>query len=143
MNFRSGECTEISLCQTSLLSQAVLKHVAGVQRFHFQEVCAWDQLCILPRMKKSMALFHITIFHVICINFKKKTSTCGSQVGHMWVTSGLLYGSVVMGQQCMTHFQPWLDDKHSSVPQLDVSMICELVISCHVMRLVNTLAPLM
>ena len=34
------------------------------------------------------------------ITFKKKTSKCGSQVGHMWVTSGLLCGSVgQMGQQ--------------------------------------------
>ena len=34
------------------------------------------------------------------ITFKKKNSACGSQVDHMWVTSGLFYGLVgQMGQQ--------------------------------------------
>ena len=34
------------------------------------------------------------------INFKEKTSTCRSQVAHMWVTSRLLSGSAgEMGQQ--------------------------------------------
>ena len=38
--------------------------------------------------------------HVTLATFKKKTSTCGSQVGHMWVTSRLFCGSVgQMGQQ--------------------------------------------
>ena len=39
------------------------------------------------------------------ITFKKKTLACGSQVGHMWVTSGLLSGS--SGSTGVTHFQPW------------------------------------
>ena len=40
------------------------------------------------------------IFMSCYITFKKKTSTCGSQVGYMWVTSGLFCGSVgQMGQQ--------------------------------------------
>ena len=38
------------------------------------------------------------------ITFKKKTLACGSQVGHMWVTSGLLSGS--SGSTGVTHFQP-------------------------------------
>ena len=49
-----------------------------------------------------MALFYIKNFScpVTLATFKKKTSICGSQVGHMWVTSGLLCGSVgQMGQQ--------------------------------------------
>ena len=37
------------------------------------------------------------------ITFKKKTLACGSQKGHMWVTSGLLYGSV---GEVAQHFQP-------------------------------------
>ena len=41
------------------------------------------------------------------ITFKKKTSTCGLQVGHMWVTSGLFCGSVdQMGQQVRPTFNP-------------------------------------
>ena len=37
-------------------------------------------------------------FHVM-LHYLKKTLTCGLQVGHMWVTSGLLCGSVgKMGQ---------------------------------------------
>ena len=34
----------------------------GVQSF---QVCARDWICILPRMKKSMALFHIKNFYVM------------------------------------------------------------------------------
>ena len=62
---------------------------------------------------KSMALFHIknfschVIYIAIYITFKKKTSTYGSQVGHMWVTSGLFCGSVgQMGQQVRPTFNP-------------------------------------
>ena len=61
-----------------------------------------DWFCILPKMKKSIALFHIKNFscHVTLATFKKKSSTCGSQVDHMWVTSRLFHGSVgQMGQQ--------------------------------------------
>ena len=58
---------------------------------------------ILPRMKISIVLFHITkihVMHVSYITFKKKTLTCGSQVGHLWVTSGLFCGSAgQIGQQ--------------------------------------------
>ena len=91
-------------CETSSLSQAVLKHISVVQRFHLQEVFARDQsnrFCILPRMKKSMTLFHIKKIFMSCyITFKKKTSTCESQVGRIRVTSGLFCGSVgQMGQQ--------------------------------------------
>ena len=45
--------------------------------------------------------------HVTLATFKKKTSTCGSQVSHMWVTSGLFYGSGgQMGQQMRPTFNP-------------------------------------
>ena len=89
-------------CETSLfLSQAVLKYVVS-KDFFFKKSVQKDQFCILPRMKKSMALFHIKKFscHVTLATFKMKTSTCGSQVGHIWVTSGLFCGSLgLMGQQ--------------------------------------------
>ena len=68
---------------------------------------ARDQFCILSRIKKSMALFHIKKFLRSCyITFKKKTSMCGSQVDHMWVTSGLFSGS--SGSTGVTHFHPCL-----------------------------------
>ena len=56
-------------------------------------------------------LFHIKKIFMSCyITFKKKTSTCGSQVDHIWVTSGLFCGSVgQMGQQVRpSGFQPWI-----------------------------------
>ena len=86
--------------ETSLLSQAVLKHVSGVQRFHLQEVYAREQLVLYPaRMKKSMALlFHIKKIFMSCyITFKRKLQ----HVGHKWI----IYGSHLdcsvgqMGQQ--------------------------------------------
>ena len=41
------------------------------------------------------------------ITFKMKASTCGSQVDHMWVTSGLFCGSVgQMDQQVRPTFNP-------------------------------------
>ena len=53
-----------------------------------------------PAIQKQdiyMTLLHIRIFHVI---LQEKTLVCGSQVGHMLVTSGLLCGSVgQVGQQ--------------------------------------------
>ena len=47
-----------------------------------------------------------------CITFKKKTSACGSQIHHIWITSGLLCGSMdQMGQQVhVTLFQPWSEN---------------------------------
>ena len=62
--------------------QAVLKYVCGIQRFH---LCPRNLFCILPRMKKSMVYCSISKFFMLCyITFKKKTSTSGSQVDHMW-----------------------------------------------------------
>ena len=55
-------------------------------------------------------LWHCTISKIFMscyITFKKKTSTYGSQVGHMWVTSGLFCGSVgQMGHQVWPTFNP-------------------------------------
>ena len=52
-------------CETSLFFISNWFEACGVQRFYLQEVYARDQLCILPRMKKSMALFHINKFHIM------------------------------------------------------------------------------
>ena len=75
----------------------------GVQRFCSQEVCAWDQFCILPRMKKSMALFHIRIFHVILHYFQKENFSMWvlrrSQAGHIWIALW------VKGSTGVTQFQ--------------------------------------
>ena len=102
MNFGSDECTEISLVSNQLIFISSCFEACGVPRFHLQGVCTRDQFCIQPRMKKSMALFHIKNFscHVTIATFKRKTSGKGSQVGRMWVTSRLLCGSVgQIGQQ--------------------------------------------
>ena len=92
-------------CEFSLLSQAVLKHVVS-KDFIFKKLV---QGTGSARMKKSMALLHIKKFscHATLATFKKKTSTCGSQVGHMWITSGLFCGSVgQMGEQVRPTFNP-------------------------------------
>ena len=81
----------------------------GVQRFYLQEVyMRWtgsvsyqeEIYGIVPYQKIFMSCY-------IRATFKKKTATCGSQVGHMWVISGLLCGSVgQMGQQVRPTFNP-------------------------------------
>ena len=61
---------------------------------------------ILPRMKISIVLFHIKKFHVMhvsYITFKKKTSTCGSYVGHIWIVLWISGSNWSTG---VTHFQP-------------------------------------
>ena len=99
-------------CETNLLSQAVLKHVVSedyifkksVQETDFVSSQEWRNLSYQKNF--------------IC--FKMKTSTFGLQVGHMWVTSGLLCGSVgQMGQQVWPTFNPEQDyprsfDTHGS-----------------------------
>ena len=82
---------------------------------------AGDRFCILPRMKKSTPLFHIMMMSCY-ITFKMKTSTCGSQVDHMWVTSGLFCGSVSqMGQQMRYTFNPVVDEGCSNCVELCVA----------------------
>ena len=56
MNFGSDEYTEISLVWNQLIISSCFE-ACGVQRFHLQEVCARDQFCILPRMKKLWLLY--------------------------------------------------------------------------------------
>ena len=64
----------------------------GVQRFHSQQVCAWDQFCNVPRKKKSIALFHIRIFPSchFALGNHSMWITRMSQVGHiqiaLWVS---------------------------------------------------------
>ena len=41
-------------CETSLLSQAVLKHVSGVQRFHLQEVYAREEPVLYPAKNEEI-----------------------------------------------------------------------------------------
>ena len=57
--------------------------------------------------EESMALLHSWFSMSFYITSKKKTLACGSQEGHMWVTSGLLYGSLgQVGQQVWPTFNP-------------------------------------
>ena len=103
-NFGSDECTEISLVWNQHFISSCFE-ACGVQRCHLLEVCVRDRFCILPAMKKFMALFHIKRFSCHVTLLSKKTSTCGSQMGQMWVTSGLFCGSVgQMGKQVRPTF---------------------------------------
>ena len=82
-------------CETSLLSQAFLKHVSGVQRFHLQEVYAREQPVLYPA--KNEEIYGIVPYQKISCHvtllLKRKPSARGSQVGHIWVTSRLFSGS--------------------------------------------------
>ena len=97
VNFGSDECTEISLVWNQLIIplQAVMKHVVSKDSIFVQGTSS--VFC-----QEWRNLWHC--FRSCYITFKKKTSTCGSQVGHMWVTSGLFCGS--SGSSGVTHFQP-------------------------------------
>ena len=81
----------MTLPLSGTVSQAVLKHVSNVQRFHLQEVYAREQLILYPA--KNEEIYGIIVpyqknFHVMLHYFLKKTSTCGSQVdymSHIWI----------------------------------------------------------
>ena len=85
-------------------------------------------------MKKIMTLFHIKKFSAMLLaSFKKKTSICGSQVGHMWVRPGLFCESVgQMGQQVQPTFNP--------VPQysIDVQLLVLNNNGCLLLYMVDT-----
>ena len=83
--------------------RCVTKH--SVLRFYLSEICARDWFCILPRMNKSMALFHIkklSCHGELYLYFKENFN--------MWVkwgTSRLFCWSVCqMGQQVRPTFNP-------------------------------------
>ena len=65
-------------------------------------------------MNKSMALLHIGIFLCFLHYF---SSTCGSQVGYMWVKSRLLSGSG--GSTGMTHVNPAMKLKSKNLDSQD------------------------
>ena len=67
----------------SLLSQHSSSFEAcGGKRFHLQEICARERFCILLRMKKCMALFHIKIFSChVALLLKRKLQ----HVGHIYI----------------------------------------------------------
>ena len=76
-------------CETSLLSQAFLKHVSGVQRFHLQEVYAREQPVLYPA--KNEEIYGIVPYQKISCHvtllFKKKTFST-------WVSSGSYMGHI-------------------------------------------------
>ena len=100
---------EYHWCETSLLSQAVLKHVVSKDFTFKKSVQGTGSVCTLPRMKKSMIgiVPYQKLFMSCYITFKKKTSTCGSQVGsyvgHIRI---VLWVSGLNGSTGLTHFQP-------------------------------------
>ena len=78
----------------------------GIQRFTSQEFFVQDQFCIL---KKFVVLFHLIFSMSFYITFKKENlSMWVTRGSYMWVTSGLLCGSVhgSSGSASVTHFQP-------------------------------------
>ena len=78
--------------------QAVLKNMVS-KDFIIKKSVQGTGSVSCQESKNLWPLFHIKVFMSCYITFKKKASTCGSQVGHMWVTSGLFCGSVgQMGQ---------------------------------------------
>ena len=104
-NWTLGLMNTLKLMWNQLIISSYFK-VYGVQKFHLQEACLCprDWFCILPRMKNW---WHCFISKVSChVTLRiKKTSTCGSQVGHTRVTFRLFWGS--NGSTSETHFQPW------------------------------------
>ena len=95
MNLSLMNALKYHWCETSLLSQAFIKHVVSKDFIFVQGTgCVscqeWRNLWHCSDISKKIRSY--------CITFKKKTSTCESQVGHMWVTSGLFCGSWSVGQ---------------------------------------------
>ena len=90
-------------CETGLFPQAVLNYVMSRDFIIKKPVQLRDQSCILTRMKKSMALFHIRIFSVFSLHFALLQHVGHKCMGHMYVTvtSGLINEST-----SVTHFQP-------------------------------------
>ena len=76
-------------CETSSLSQAVLKHDSGVQRFHLQEVYAREQPVLYPA--KNEEIYGIVKFHIYQKKFSCHTLLLKRKlqhVGHKWVICG-------------------------------------------------------
>ena len=101
-------------CETNLfLSQAVLKHVVSKDFIFKNSEAVQGTGSVSSQEWRNLWHWSISkIFHVMLhwLLLKKKISICGSQVGHMWVTSGLLCGSVgQMGQQVWPTFNPVVD----------------------------------
>ena len=92
--------------ETSSLSQAFLRHVVSTKISSSRSRCKGPVLYLAKTEEIYGIVSYQKTFHVM---LKKKTSTCGSQVGHMWVTSGLFcaHGSRgQMGQQVRPPFNP-------------------------------------
>ena len=101
MNFGSNECTEISLMWNKLIISSCFE-ACGVQGLHLP----MDLFCMYSAKNEEIyGIVPYQKFLSCYITSKTKTSTCGSQVSHMWVTSELFCGS--SGSTGVTHFQPW------------------------------------
>ena len=92
VNFGSDDALKYHWYETSLLSQAVLKHVVSNDFIFKKSVQGSNRLCTLPRMKKSRALFCINFSCHVTLLLKRKLQhvvTSGSYVGHirivLWV----------------------------------------------------------
>ena len=81
----------VNLCLVNVLNHCWCYYpscfeACGVQRFYFQEVHVWVQFCILQEWRN---LSYQNFYMSFCITFQKKTSACGSYLGHiriaLWV----------------------------------------------------------
>ena len=70
-------------CKATLLPQAVLKLWCPEILFSRILCMGLDQFCILPRMKESMALFHICVFYLCHFTLLLKRNL--QHVSHKWI----------------------------------------------------------
>ena len=113
----------------------------GIQRFHPQEVCARNQLCILPKVKKSVTLFYIKNFscHVRLLLKRKLQHVCHkwviqgqNYVGHIWI---VLWVSGSNGLTDATNAWGNLEtSKSTSFPMLD-NLMMHGILFLHLLQL--------
>ena len=105
-------------CETSLLSQAVLKHVVS-KDFIFKKSVHKGSVLYPAKNEEIYGMVPYQKFFMSCyITFKKKTSTCGSQVSHIWI---VLCVNGSNGSTGATHFQP--------CTRVYVALICSTMIN--------------
>ena len=117
-------------CETSLLSQAVLKHAVS-KDFIFKKSVQGTGSVSCQEWRYLVIASYISKFLMSCMfssiiataTFKKKTSTCGSQVGHNYV-GHIRIVLWVSGSTGVTHFQPWSSACMHGVPSSSWSLNC-------------------
>ena len=114
-----------------VLCQAVLKHVVS-KDFIFKKSMQGANSVSYQEWRNLWHCSISKIFMSCYITFKKKTSTCGSKVGHMWITSAFFCVSGSNGLTGATHFQSWCVCACTCVCVLNVYMCVCACVSLHV-----------